>query len=417
MAEPDYRAAAAHSRSDGVIAVLAGFLGWTFDAFDYFLVTLCSKNIAATFGVGKTEMSWVISGTLLTRPLGALVFGLLADRFGRRRPLMVNLVFYSTLSVLSGLAPTFTLFFICRLLFGIGMGGEWGVGASLALEKVSIKWRGLISGVLQEGYAFGNLLSSAAVLLLYPVFERHFPQNGWRPLFVIGGLPAILSLLIRSKVRESEVWEKSKAGSWSSLGSSLWRHWHVFLGITAVMLMMNFSSHGTQDKFPDLLVDKWHFGVNGKAGVNAVGAVGAIIGGIFVGAISNRVGRRLSMVTCLLLAAVTIPLWAFAPTVALLIVGTFMIQFFVQGAWGVVPAYITEMSPDEVRGVLPGFAYQCGVAISGSIVVVQTALESRMSLAQSMASTAALVFVAGAVVIAFSRERRGIAFGTPAAQA
>jgi SHS family lactate transporter-like MFS transporter len=405
------------SRSDGIIAVLAGFLGWTFDAFDYFLVTLVAPNIAATYGISEDKVKWTLWGTLFSRPVGALIFGLLADRYGRRRPLMLNLVFYSTLSVLSGLSPTFGIFFACRILFGIGMGGEWGVGASLALEKVPVKLRGLMSGILQEGYAFGSLLSSAAFLFLLPLFDRwmshgaKIPPGGWRLLFLLGGLPALLSLVIRSRVRESEVWEKTRSGNWSSIGSTLLSHWKVFLMLVAVMFGMNLSSHGTQDNFPKLLTAHYKLGAYGKGGINAVGAIGAIIGGIVVGMISGRLGRRRSMVISLLGAVAMVPVWAFAPTMAVLIAATFLIQFFVQGAWGVVPAYITEMSPDSVRGVLPGFAYQCGAALSGGIVVAQEAMEGRMSLAQSMALTAVEVFVFAAIVIECSRERRNIVFG------
>jgi SHS family lactate transporter-like MFS transporter len=411
------------SRSDGIIAVLAGFLGWTFDAFDYFLVTLVAPNIAATYHVSEDKVKWTLLATLFSRPVGALIFGLLADRYGRRRPLMLNLIFYSTLSVLSGLSPTYKTFLVCRILFGVGMGGEWGVGASLALEKVPVKLRGLMSGILQEGYAFGSLLSSAAFLFLLPMFNRWMshgptiPSGGWRLLFVLGGLPAILSLIIRSKVRESEVWEKTRSGSWSSIGSTLASHWKVFLMLVAVMFGMNLSSHGTQDNFPTLLTVQYKLDAFGKAGVNGIGAIGAIIGGIVVGMISSRLGRRRSMVISLLGAVAMVPVWAFAPSMAILIAGTFMIQFFVQGAWGVVPAYITEMSPDSVRGVLPGFAYQCGAAMSGGIIVAQNAMKGHMSLAQSMALTAVEVLIFAAIVIECSRERRNIVFGQAEAAA
>ena len=253
--------------NDGAMAVAAGFLGWTLDAFDFFLVILCLKDIGKSFQATDTQMALCTSLTLFMRPLGALIFGLLADRYGRRRPLMINLVFYSTLSILSGFAPNFSTFLVCRIFFGIGMGGEWGVGASLAMEKVSPKWRGLLSGLLQEGYAMGNLLASAAYFAIFP----HF---GWRPLFLIGGLPALLALFIRSHVRESEIWEQSRASSWHSLGAAIVSHWRVFVAILLLMFMMNLSSHGTQDMFPSMLKEQWHFSARQVAAINAIASVG-----------------------------------------------------------------------------------------------------------------------------------------------
>jgi SHS family lactate transporter-like MFS transporter len=390
--------------TDHVPAVLAGFLGWTLDAFDYFLVVLCLPAIAKTYGVDTTGITFTIALTLAMRPVGAFIFGLFADRYGRRRPLMINLVFYSTLSILSGLAPTYATFVICRALFGIGMGGEWGVGATLAMEKVPPRLRGVLSGLLQEGYATGNLLASAAYFFVFP----HF---GWRPLFVLGGLPALLALYIRFHVRESEVWQKTRHQSWSQLGRGIVQHWRLFLMLTLLMWMMNLSSHGTQDMFPTLLEKEWHFGPHGKAAVNAVSMLGAIVGGVLVGMLSDRIGRRRAMVASFVCAILVIPLWSYAPSVALLVLGAFLMQFMVQGAWGVIPAHITELSPDSVRGFLPGFAYQCGVLLAGSIAWIQSLLNHRTTYANAMALTALIVFTAAAIVVSLGRERRGVTFG------
>lgn len=388
-------------------AVMAGFLGWTLDAFDFFLVVLCTADIAKTFNVGIPAIAFAISLTLWMRPVGGFLFGLLADRYGRRRPLMINLVFYSSMSVLSGLAPTYATFLACRVLFGIGMGGEWGVGASLAMEKVPPRLRGVLSGLLQEGYAAGNLLASAVYFLIFP----HF---GWRPLFWIGGLPALLALYVRSHVKESEVWHKTKHQSWSHLGRGIVRHWHLFLGIMLLMWMMNLASHGTQDMFPTLLRNEWHFTPRRVAVVNAVSMIGAILGGVSVGLLSDRVGRRRAMITSFILAICVIPLWAYAPNLGLLMLGAFLMQFMVQGAWGVIPAHITELSPDSVRGFLPGFAYQCGVLLAGSIAWIQSLLTHRTTYANAMALTALIVFTSAAIVIGSGKERRGITFGEDA---
>jgi MFS transporter, SHS family, lactate transporter len=385
-------------------AVIAGFLGWTLDAFDYFLVVLCLKSIAATFKVDDPHIALTITLTLVMRPVGAFIFGLLADRYGRRKPMMVNVVFYSAMSILSGLAPTYGTFVICRILFGIGMGGEWGVGASLAMEKVPPRWRGMLSGLLQEGYAAGNLLASGAMLFIFPYF-------GWRPLFLIGGLPALIALFIRFRVKESQVWEKTRHESWGNLWSTISSHLPLFLFITILMWMMNLSSHGTQDMFPTFLTREWHFTPGRAAAINAVSAVGMICGGVSIGLLSDHIGRRRAMVFAFVLAILVIPLWAYAPNVKVLVLGAFLIQFMVQGAWGVIPAHLSELSPDSVRGFLPGFAYQCGVLLAGSIAYVQALLKSRTTYANAMALTALIVFTGAIIAVSAGRERRGITFG------
>ena len=396
-------------RGDSYAAVAAGFLGWAFDAFDFFLVTLCAPSIAKTFHVKPSDVAGATAITLAARPLGAIAFGLLADRYGRRRPLMANLVFYSTLSILSGMAPTFRLFIVCRFLFGIGMGGEWGVGASLAMEKVPAKWRGVMSGVLQEGYMFGSLLATGAIFFL-------FPRVGWRPLFFIGGLPAMLCLFIRARVGESEVWEKTRAKNWANLGSAIVANWRPFLLIVGTMWVMNLASHGTQDGYTTFLTTERGYTQKQAAGLAAVGSVGAICGGVLFGLISDRLGRRRAMQVAFALGILIVPLYVYSPTTLLLALGGFLLQFMVQGAWGVIPAHITELSPDNVRGFLPGFGYQCGVLLAGSIAWAQTSMKDHhVRLADTVLFTAVDVFAIAIVVFTFGHERRGVAFGSDAA--
>jgi SHS family lactate transporter-like MFS transporter len=390
-------------------AVLASFLGWTLDAFDFFLVGMSLTAIAKEFGTSNSAIAGSIAVTLAFRPLGALVFGLMADRYGRRLPLMVNLVFFSVIEVLSGLAPSYASFLVLRALFGIGMGGEWGVGASLAMEKVPPKMRGLFSGLLQEGYATGYLL---AALVYYLVF----PRWGWRPLFFIGGLPALLAIFVRMRVQESEVWQRTKHADWGSLGRGIASQWKLFLYLVVLMTMMNFVSHGTQDMYPTFLERAWGFGPQQRSLLTALSMVGAICGGLLFGRLSDHVGRRRTIVTALALAIVCIPLWAFAPNVTLLAVGAFLLQFMVQGAWGVIPAHINELSPDSVRGFLPGFAYQCGTALAGTVGLIESLFNEKLKMPYpvAMASVAVTVFALGAVVAALGRERRGATFGEPA---
>lgn len=394
----------AESPSGHRATVLAGFLGWTLDAFDFFVVVMTLTAIAKEFGRTDAELALSVTVTLAFRPVGALIFGLMADRYGRRIPLMVNLVFYAFIEVLSGLAPSYGSFLVLRALFGIGMGGEWGVGASLVMERVPPKLRGLFSGLLQQGYAVGYLLAALCYLVV-------FPRWGWRPMFFIGGLPALLAIYVRFKVPESEVWQRTRHKDWSQLGRGILSHWRIFLYLWALMTMMNFVSHGTQDLFPTFLQRDWGFTPQRRAVLTAVSMVGAVLGGVLFGMYSDRIGRRRAMVTALLGALLMIPAWAFAPSLPVLFAGAFLMQFMVQGAWGVIPAHITELAPDAVRGFLPGFAYQCGVLVAGSVVYIEAVFAARFSYTWAMACTAATVFLGGAIVAALGPEKRGVVYG------
>ena len=386
-------------------ALFAGFLGWTLDAFDFFLVGLSLTAIAAEFHKTNADIALSIALTLGFRPVGAFIFGLLADRYGRRLPLMLDLVFYSIVEVLSGLAPSYWSFMVLRALFGIGMGGEWGVGASLAMEKVPPRLRGVLSGLLQEGYATGYLLAAGCYYFV-------FPRWGWRPMFFIGGLPALLAIYVRLHVKESEVWEKTKHESWGQLGRAIASHWKLFCYLVLLMMMMNFVSHGTQDMYPTLLKEHWGFTPQKVAAVTAFSMVGAILGGLLFGLLSDRFGRRRSMIVALVCAIAAIPLWAFAPSLVLLLTGAFVMQFMVQGAWGVIPAHLTELSPDSVRGFLPGFAYQCGVLLAGSVAYIEAIFAARTnSYPTAMALVAVTVFSGAILITALGRERRGRHFG------
>ena len=295
-------------------ALLAGFLGWTLDAFDFFLVTLCLTDIAKEFHKDKKQIALSLTLALMFRPVGAFIFGLLADRYGRRLPLMLDLIFYSLVEVLTGFAPNYTTFMVLRALFGIGMGGEWGVGASLAMEKVPPRFRGVLSGLLQEGYAMGYLLAAACYWIV-------FPRWGWRPLFFIGGLPALLALFVRYGVEESEVWQQTRHRDWSSLRRALLSNWKLFLYLTLLMAGMNFSSHGTQDLYPTFLKSDRGFTPQRVAWITIIMQVGAIVGGITFGFLSDKIGRRRSIATAFILAIAVIPLWAFSHSLALLVSG------------------------------------------------------------------------------------------------
>ena len=395
-------------RANSRNALIAGFLGWTLDAFDYFILTYVLSQVAADFHKSIADVTLTLTASLMMRPVGAFLFGLLADRYGRRLPLMFDVLFYSAVEVLSGLAPTYRMFLILRLLYGIGMGGEWGVGASLVMESVPAKWRGILSGVLQEGYALGNLLAAIA-------FWTVFPHWGWRPMFFIGGLPALLTLFIRAKVKESDAWKAEAAArkGWRQYFREVGANWRRFLYLVVLMAMMNFMSHGTQDLYPTFLQKQHHFSTRSTAVISAISMLGAIAGGILVGLYSDRRGRRRAMVTAALCALLLIPAWVFAPPiVALMSAGAFLMQFMVQGAWGVIPAHINELSPGPLRGFFPGFAYQIGVLIASAAPYIEARMTHHFSYGAAMGIFAAAAFGIGAIVIAAGPEAHRVAFGS-----
>jgi SHS family lactate transporter-like MFS transporter len=389
-------------------AVLAGFLGWTLDAFDFFILTLVIDDIAKSFGRTRPDIALTLTVALAARPIGAVIFGIMADRFGRRLPLMINVVFYAVISVLSGLAPNYQIFLLLRVLFGIGMGGEWGVGASLALESASPRLRGLLSGLLQEGYALGNLLSALAFRLLYPYFDSLYPGNGWRLMFFLGGLPALLSLFIRAKVKESAAWHEHKT-DWQTYKKSLPQYWRRFLYLVLFMTMMSFMSHGTQDMYPTLLGTVGYSKAR-IADVTMLSGVGAIIGGLVFGYYSDRAGRRKAMMIAMASGLVVVPFWISGHDSWSILVGVFLMQFFVQGAWGIVPAHVNELSPNHLRGFFPGFAYQLGVMFAASIPYVEAALGERFTYTQAMGGLVSLVFIIAFIVVFFGPEAKGISF-------
>jgi SHS family lactate transporter-like MFS transporter len=352
---------------------VACFLGWSLDAFDFFLLTFVVVRIAADFQKAIPEVAFAITLTLMCRPLGALLFGWFADRFGRRTPLMVDVALFSLLELATAFSPNFTVFLVLRALYGVAMGGEWGLGAAMAMEVLPPKRRGFYSGLLQEGYMVGYLL---AALAYFGIF--HFaPQWGWRGLFVIGTLPAILIFYIRAHVPESPAFEAEHRlrpkDAPHVLLTALRAHWPLFIYAILFMTSLNFLSHGTQDLYATSLQKGRGFDTNITTTLSVIAAFGAIAGGITFGALSQRFGRR----ACIMIAAFfglgAIPLWAFSPTITLLAVGAFVMQFMVQGAWGVIPAHLNELAPAGTRGTFPGFTYQIGNLISAGAAQMEAA--------------------------------------------
>jgi MFS transporter, SHS family, lactate transporter len=387
------------------LAFLTGFFAWTFDAFDFFILTYVITQVAVDFHQSVENIAFTLTASLLMRPVGAFIFGLMADRWGRRLPLILDILFYSVMEVLSGLAPSYKIFLIFRLLYGVGMGGAWGLGASLAMESVPVKWRGILSGVLQEGYALGNLLAAIA-------FWTVFPHWGWRPMFFLGVVPALVTLVLLLNVEESEAWKAEAATkkSWGEYFQLVFTHAGRFGYLVLLMAMMNFVSHGTQDLFPTFLQKQRHYTTDITAMLSVISMLGAITGGTVVGFLSDRFGRRRAMVTSVLLGLLIIPLWLFSPTVALMAFGAFLMQFMVQGAWGVIPAHINELSPGALRGFFPGFAYQCGVLIAATAPYIEARMTHHFTYAQSMGMFTAAVFIIASMVIGFGPEAHSISF-------
>jgi len=390
---------------------IASALGWTLDAFDFFLMVFIVKAIAKDYQVSKEDVLWGITLTLMFRPLGALFFGRLADRFGRRPILMINVLTFSFFELASAFAPSLTVFLVLRALFGFAMGGEWGIGSSLVMESIPAQSRGTVSGILQEGYAFGYLLAAVVYGLLFNLI-------GWRGMFIVGVVPALLVFYIRMSVKESPVWEQHQLRiDLPPLSVSVRRHWKAFLYMILLMTAFTFFSHGTQDIYPLFLQEQHQLSTSAVSAIAIIANIGAIIGGITVGFFSQRIGRRRAIIIAALLALPIIPLWAFSTTPLFLGLGAFLIQICVQGAWGVVPAHLNELSPDELRGTFPGFAYQLGNFLACYNATLQGWIAARHghNYGLALALVAAVAAVSVAMMAALGKEARHVTFGeTPA---
>ena len=393
-------------RANARNAFLAGFLSWTFDAFDFFILTYVLAQVAQDFHRSIADIAVTLVASLMMRPVGAFIFGLMADRYGRRLPLMVDILFFSAMEVASGFAPNYRVFLILRILYGIGMGGAWGAGAALAMESIPAKSRGVFSGIFQEGYALGNLLAAIAFWVV-------FPRWGWRTMFFIGVIPALVTLFILSRVKESDAWKSTaaKQKDWRSYFRELLVNWKRFAYMVVLMAMMNFLSHGTQDLYPTYLQQQRHYRPHITAILSIISMLGAIAGAALFGLYSDHAGRRRAMLSAVLGGLLVIPLWVFSPGLSLLALGAFLMQFMVHGAWGVIPAHINELSPDRVRGFLPGFSYQLGVVFAASAPFIEASLSRRFSYGQVMGTFVGLAMMITIVVIAAGPEAHRVAFG------
>ncbi|HTT99982.1 MAG TPA: MFS transporter [Rhizomicrobium sp.] len=382
--------------------VVASYLGWTLDAFDFFLMVFVIKDVAKEFGVGREDVALAITLTLAFRALGAFIFGRLADKYGRRPVLMADIALYSVLGFATAFAPNLIAFLVIRALFGIAMGGEWGIGASLTMETVKPESRGFVSGLLQSGYPTGYLVASVVYGLLYT-------SIGWRGLFMVGIVPALLIFYIRRNVPESPGWKPEYSETGTVL-NVLKRDWKIALYAILLMTAFNFFSHGTQDLYPTFLQVQHKFTPHVVGMIAVTYNIGAMLGGLMFGTLSQYWGRRRTIVIAALLCIPMTYLWAYSETAVMLAIGAFLVQFFVQGAWGVIPAHLNELSPADARGTFPGTVYQLGNFIASSNAVLQAGIAERQGGNYSIAlvSVAVAAAIAIAVLTLAGREARDI---------
>ena len=395
----------ADSSRQPVHAIAASFLGWTLDAFDFFVVVFLFGTLSQQFHVSKAALVFSTTMTLATRPIGALIFGVLADRYGRRIPLMANVIYFSVIELLCGFSPNFTFFLVMRTLFGIGMGGEWGVGASLAMESAPKKWRGVLSGILQSGYSVGYLLAAIVARFVLPAW-------GWRPMFWLGGVPALLALYIRSRVPESEAWKTHRASSAGAVLRIAGREWKLFAYLMFLMTFMMCLSHGTQDLYPDFLGTVHRISPANVSYIVMLFNVGAVMGAILFGQLSQSIGRRFSMVAALGVSLLVIPMWAFSHTATMLTIGAILMQAGVQGAWGIIPVHLNELAPDAARGLVPGLAYQLGILFAAPTNSIEFALRDRVGYQWALAGFETVVILVLAILLFAGSERHSRDFHT-----
>jgi SHS family lactate transporter-like MFS transporter len=390
--------------------VAASFLGWTLDAFDFFLLVFVLKDIAAEFNTDISSVTIAILLTLAMRPIGAFLFGRAADRWGRRPTLMVNVLMYSVLEFLSGFSPNLTVLIVLRALYGIAMGGEWGVGASLTMESIPAHARGFVSGLLQSGYPTGYFIAS----IVYGVL---FPYIGWRGMFMVGVIPALLVFYIRRNVPESPSFDRNRAASEGGTLQVLQSHWRLAIYAVILMTAFNFFSHGTQDIYPTFLEVQHKLSPHAVSIIAVIYNIGAICGGILFGSLSEKYGRRRCIVIASLLSLLVIPFWALSTSVVLLAIGAFLMQFTVQGAWGVIPVHLNELSPPAARGTFPGVVYQLGNLLASVNATLQAGIAAHLggNYGVALAAVAGTVAVVIAILTALGTEARGVDFNKAAA--
>ena len=390
-------------------AVSSGVLGWVLDAFDFFVVVFLFDTLAEHFHVSKASVVFTLTLTLAMRPIGAFFFGALADRYGRKGPLMLCVLYFSVCTVLTGVAPSYVFFVVCRALYGIGMGGYWGIGASYAMESSPRRFRGVLSGLMQSGYPMGYLLASVAMQTLAP-------SLGWRSVFFVGAPVAVLIVILTLFAPESEAWKQNRPASMGQIFGSLVQYKGIFFYLLLMMSIMLCLSHGTQDLYPDFLKSipgitaQRVLGMKALYGMPILYNVGAIVGALIFGSLSQKIGRRNSIMLALVISLVSIPAWAFGTSLTVLVIGSYLMQTGVQGAFGVIPAHLNELSPDAVRSLFPGFVYQLGVLVASPATAIEFVLRDHFGYPWALTAFEASVILLMILIFWFGPEARDRSF-------
>jgi SHS family lactate transporter-like MFS transporter len=381
-------------------AVTSGILGWILDAFTFFVLIFVVGDLANNFQVSKAAIVWSITITLATRPIGALVLGSLADRFGRRRPLIACVLFFSIFTALTPFAPNYSTFIVVRALYGIGMGGYWGIGASLVMESSPPRWRGLFSGIMQAGYALGYLLAAVAIRTVAPRF-------GWQSMFQASLVIAVFVVLLAAFAPEPSAWKENRPAGMGDILRTLFRHRNTFLYLVLLMTVITCFSHGSQDLYPDFLKSVHNFSTAAISNLAVIYNLGAILGALVMGHLSERIGRRRSIMLAMSISLLSIPVWAFGASFLALAAGAFIMQFGVQGVFGVIPAHLNELSPGSVRSLFPGIVYQLGILFGAPSVVIEFALRGHLGYQSALTAFEVCTIFALFLTVAFGPERRG----------
>jgi MFS transporter, SHS family, lactate transporter len=390
-------------------AVASGIFGWILDAFDFFAIVFLFDTLAARFHVDKAAIVYTLTLTLAMRPIGAFAFGAFADRFGRKRPLILCVLFFSTITTLSGFSPSYLFFLTMRALYGIGMGGYWGIGASYVMESAPRRLRGVLSGMMQGGYPLGYLLAAAATQFVVPVV-------GWRSMFLIGWCATALIMFFTALAAESQSWVLHCRPSLGLIFRTLFAHRAIFVYLLLVMTMMSCLSHGTQDLYPDFLksvpslAGERLLAMSAVFGIPVLYNLAAIAGAPLFGHLSENVGRRHAMMFALGVSLLSMPAWAFGTSLFTLAIGSCVMQAGVQGAFGVIPAHLNELSPDAIRSLFPGFLYQLGVLIASPAVSVEYFMQKRLGYPWTLTLFEATVMIALFIIFALGPERKGRSF-------
>jgi Arabinose efflux permease len=389
--------------------LFAGVGSWALDAFDFFVLVFALTAMAQEFGITIVSATLAITFTLVMRPIGALIFGPLAEKFGRKPVLIANIAIFAAIELATAASPNFATFFALRLAYGIAMGGVWGVASALTMETVPGRARGIVSGLFQAGYPLGYLIASIVYGLLSTII-------GWRGMFAIGALPILLAVYIFFKVEESPVWLASRGIARTTARTKIWpaiiKNWPILLFAVVLMAAFNYFSHGTQDLYPTFLKIQHGFAPSTISIIAISYNIAAIIGALLAGTLSEKFGRKRIIIIFAALSLPCIPLWAFATGSVALGIGAFVMQFMVQGAWGVIPAYLNELVPEGTRAVLPGFVYQIGNIIAAPNATIQASIAAanHNNYGLALAVVAGSVAVIIIVLMSFSRETRGRSF-------